>query len=168
MWFDLMWFSRQILENENLVICFSLALICKKMPYCLKYSGDNDLVLCDWSESESESDDDSHTVTIQEGSLTRSGHRVGHWSTRYADFVQWTGTPYRDTGVQTMEVSVQPDAKRKVQRALKRLINTKEYDAAPYVPVPSSRTSSRFDPTPVPQSAATLWQPAWLFSSPRQ
>ena len=59
-----------------------------------------------------------------------------------------------------MEVSVQPDAKRKVQRALKRLINTKEYDAAPYVPVPSSCTSSRFEPTPVPQSAATLWQPA--------
>ena len=58
------------------------------MPHCLKYSGDNDLVLCDESESESESDDDSHTVTIQEGSLTRSGHRVGHWSTRYADFVQ--------------------------------------------------------------------------------
>ena len=49
---------------------------------------DNDLVLCDESESESESDDDSHTVTIQEGTSTRSGHRVGHWSTRYADFVQ--------------------------------------------------------------------------------
>ena len=56
---------------------------------------DNDLVLCDESESESESDDDSHTVTIQEGTSTRSGRRVGHWSTRYADFVQWTGTPYR-------------------------------------------------------------------------
>ena len=49
---------------------------------------DNDLVLCDESESESESDDDSHTVTIQEGTSTRSGRRVGHWSTRYADFVQ--------------------------------------------------------------------------------
>ena len=48
----------------------------------------SDLVLCDESESESESDDDSHTVTIQEGTSTRSGHRVGHWSTRYADFVQ--------------------------------------------------------------------------------
>ena len=35
-----------------------------------------------------ESDDDSHTVTIQEGKSTRSGRRVGHWSTRYADFVQ--------------------------------------------------------------------------------
>ena len=45
---------------------------------------DNDLVLCD----ESEPDDDSHTVTIQEGTSTRSGRRVGHWSTRYADFVQ--------------------------------------------------------------------------------
>ena len=45
---------------------------------------DNDLVLCD----ESKSDDDSHTVTIQEGTSTRSGRRVGHWSTRYADFVQ--------------------------------------------------------------------------------
>ena len=148
MWFDLMWFSRQILENENLVICFSLAFICKKMPYCLKYSGDNDLVLCDESESESksksESDDDSHTVTIKEGSSTRSGRRVGHWSSRYGDFVQWTGTPYRDTGVQTMKVSVQPDAKRKVPCALKRLINTKEFDAAPYVPVLSSPTSSRF------------------------
>ena len=40
------------------------------------------------SESESESDDDSHTVTIQEGSSTRSDRRVGHWPTRYADFVQ--------------------------------------------------------------------------------
>ena len=49
---------------------------------------DNDLVLCDESESESESDDDSHTVTIQEGTSTRIGHRVRHWSTRYADFVQ--------------------------------------------------------------------------------
>ena len=49
---------------------------------------DNDLVLRDESESESESDDDSHTVTIQEGTSTRSGRRVGHWSTRYADFVQ--------------------------------------------------------------------------------
>ena len=50
---------------------------------------DNDLVLCDESESESKSDDDSHTVTIQEGTSTRSGRRVGHyWSTRYADFVQ--------------------------------------------------------------------------------
>ena len=48
---------------------------------------DNNLVLCDESESESESDD-SHTVTIQEGTSTRSGRRVGHWSTRYADFVQ--------------------------------------------------------------------------------
>lgn len=35
--------------------------------------GDNDLVLCD----ESESDDDSHTVAIQEGTSTRSGRRVG-------------------------------------------------------------------------------------------
>ena len=43
---------------------------------------DNDLVLCDESESESESDDDSHTVTIQEGTSTRSGRRVGHWSTK--------------------------------------------------------------------------------------
>ena len=49
---------------------------------------DNDLVLCDESERESESDDDSHTVTIQEGSSTRSGRRVGHWSSRYADFFQ--------------------------------------------------------------------------------
>ena len=49
---------------------------------------DNDLVLCDESESKSESDDDSHTVTIQEGTSTRSDRRVGHWSTRYADFVQ--------------------------------------------------------------------------------
>ena len=49
---------------------------------------DNDLVLCDESESESESDDDSHTVTIQEGTSTISGCRVGHRSTRYADFVQ--------------------------------------------------------------------------------
>ena len=49
---------------------------------------DNDLVLCDESESESESDDDSHTVTIQEGTTKRSGRRVGHWPTRYADFVQ--------------------------------------------------------------------------------
>ena len=49
---------------------------------------DNDLVLCDEIESESEPDDDSHTVTIQEGTSTRSGRRVGHWSTRYADFVQ--------------------------------------------------------------------------------
>ena len=49
---------------------------------------DNDLVLCDESESESESDDDSHAVTIQEGTSTRSGRRVGHWSTRYANFVQ--------------------------------------------------------------------------------
>ena len=38
----------------------------------------------------------------------------------------------RDTGVQTVEVSVQPDAERKVPRALKRLISTKEFDAAPY------------------------------------
>ena len=36
---------------------------------------DIDLVLCDGSESES--DDDSHTVTIQEGTSTRSGCRVG-------------------------------------------------------------------------------------------
>ena len=50
--------------------------------------GDNDLVFCDESESESESDDDSHTVSIQEGTSTRSGRSVGHWSTRYADFVQ--------------------------------------------------------------------------------
>ena len=46
---------------------------------------DNDLVLYDESESEyddsDDSDDDSHTVT-------RSGRRVRHWSTRYADFVQ--------------------------------------------------------------------------------
>ena len=49
---------------------------------------DNDLVLCDESESGSESDDDSHTVAIQEGTSTGSGHRVGHWSTRCADFVQ--------------------------------------------------------------------------------
>ena len=48
---------------------------------------DNDLVLCDESESESESDDDSHPVTIQEGTSKRSGHRVGHWSTSYADFI---------------------------------------------------------------------------------
>ena len=34
------------------------------------------------------SDDDSHTVTRQEGTSTRNGRRVGHWSTRYADFVQ--------------------------------------------------------------------------------
>lgn len=50
---------------------------------------DSERVLCDESESESESDDDSHTVTIREGTSTRSGRRVGHWSTRYADFVQW-------------------------------------------------------------------------------
>ena len=31
-------FSRQILENENLISCFSLAFVCKKMPHCLKYS----------------------------------------------------------------------------------------------------------------------------------
>ena len=49
---------------------------------------DNDLVLCHESESESESDDDSHTVAIQEGTSTKSGGRVGHWSTRCADFVQ--------------------------------------------------------------------------------
>ena len=49
---------------------------------------DNDLVLCHESESESESDDDSHTVSIQEGTSTGSGRRVGHWRTRYADFVQ--------------------------------------------------------------------------------
>ena len=49
---------------------------------------DNDLVLCDENESESESDDDSHTVTIKEGTSTRSGCRVGHWSAMYADFVQ--------------------------------------------------------------------------------
>ena len=56
---------------------------------------DNDLVLCDESESESESDesesesdDDSHTVSIQEGTSTGSGRRVGHWPTRCADFVQ--------------------------------------------------------------------------------
>lgn len=60
---------------------------------------DNDLVLCDESKGESESDDDNHIVTIQEGTSTRSGRRVGHWSTRYADFVQWTGTPYRVKGV---------------------------------------------------------------------
>ena len=48
----------------------------------------NDLFLCDEKESESESDDDSHTVTIQEGTSTRSACRVGYWSTRYADFVQ--------------------------------------------------------------------------------
>ena len=48
---------------------------------------DNDLVLCHESESESESDDDSHTVTIQEGTSTTSGRRVGHWSTRYADLL---------------------------------------------------------------------------------
>ena len=40
---------------------------------------DNDLVLCDESDSESELDDDSHTVTIQEGTSTGSGRRVGHW-----------------------------------------------------------------------------------------
>jgi len=53
---------------------------------------DDDLVLCDESESdesdESESDDDSHTVTIPKVTSTRSGRRVGHWSTRYADFIQ--------------------------------------------------------------------------------
>ena len=37
----------------------------------------------DEGESESESDDDSHTVTIQEGTSTGSGRRVGHWPTRY-------------------------------------------------------------------------------------
>jgi len=50
-------------------------------------SGDNDLVLCGDSESESESDEDSH-YTVPEGTSSRSGRRVGHWSTRYADFVQ--------------------------------------------------------------------------------
>ena len=49
---------------------------------------DNDLVFCDESESESESDDGSYTVTIQEGTSTGSGRRVGHWPTRCADFVQ--------------------------------------------------------------------------------
>ena len=49
---------------------------------------DNDLVLCDESESEIESDDESHTVTIQEGTSTGSGRRIGHWPTRCADFVQ--------------------------------------------------------------------------------
>ena len=48
---------------------------------------ENDFVLCDESESQSESNDDSLTVTIQEGTSTRSGRRVRHWSTRYADFV---------------------------------------------------------------------------------
>ena len=48
---------------------------------------DNDLVLCVEKESESESHDDCHTVTIQEGTPTRSGRRVRHWSTRYIDFV---------------------------------------------------------------------------------
>ena len=49
---------------------------------------DNDLILCDDSESDCESDDEeSHPVTIAE-STSRSGHRVEHWSTRYADFVQ--------------------------------------------------------------------------------
>ena len=53
---------------------------------------DNDLILCDDSESDSESDcesddEESHPVTIAE-STSRSGRRVGHWSTRYADFVQ--------------------------------------------------------------------------------
>ena len=48
---------------------------------------DNDLVLCDERESEIESYDDSHTVTIQEGTSTRGGRRVRHWSSRYADFV---------------------------------------------------------------------------------
>ena len=48
---------------------------------------DNDLVLCDESESEIESDDESHTVTIQEGTSTGSGRRIGRWPTRCADFV---------------------------------------------------------------------------------
>ena len=48
---------------------------------------DNDLVLCDERESEIESHDDSHTVTIQDGTSTRGGRRVRHWSSRYADFV---------------------------------------------------------------------------------
>ena len=47
----------------------------------------NDLVLCVEKESESESHDDCHTVTIQEGTPLRSGRRVRHWSSRYADFV---------------------------------------------------------------------------------
>ena len=47
----------------------------------------NDLVLCDERESEIESYDDSHIVTIQEGTSTRGGRRVRHWSTRYIDFV---------------------------------------------------------------------------------
>ena len=49
---------------------------------------DSDLVVCDENESEGESDDDSRTITIQEGTSTRSGCRVGHWSTRCDDFVQ--------------------------------------------------------------------------------
>ena len=71
----------------------------------MRVNSDSGLVLCDESESVSESDDDSHTVTIQEGTSTRSGHRVGHWSTRYDDFIQWTGTPYRDVDWRGLEVA---------------------------------------------------------------
>lgn len=39
---------------------------------------DNDLILCDETARGSESDDDSHTVTLQEGTSTRGGCRVGH------------------------------------------------------------------------------------------
>ena len=56
---------------------------------------DNDLVLYDESESEyDDSDDDSNTVNDSDDDIhtvTRSGRRVRHWSTRYADFVQLSG-----------------------------------------------------------------------------
>ena len=35
----------------------------------------------------------SYCITIQKGTGRRAGHV--HWPTRCADFVQWTGTPYR-------------------------------------------------------------------------
>ena len=50
--------------------------------FCLYDDSESD------SESDCESDDEeSHPVTLAE-STSRSGCRVGHWSTRYADFVQ--------------------------------------------------------------------------------
>ena len=49
----------------------------------------NYLFVCDESESESDHEK-SRSVTVQEGTSTRSGCRVEHWSTRYTDFVQCT------------------------------------------------------------------------------
>ena len=49
----------------------------------------NYLFVCDESESESDHEK-SRSVTVQEGTSTRSGCRVEHCSTRYTDFVQCT------------------------------------------------------------------------------